>query len=95
MIAIKTTDLIKKYKNKIAVNGLNVEIFEGEIFGLLGVNGAGKTTTIKMLSCLSDPTLGDAVLLGDSVITKPQSVKEKIGVSPQETACLLYTSRCV
>ncbi|PWM46692.1 MAG: ABC transporter ATP-binding protein [Clostridiales bacterium] len=86
MIAIKTTDLIKKYKNKIAVNGLNVEIFEGEIFGLLGVNGAGKTTTIKMLSCLSDPTLGDAVLLGDSVITKPQSVKEKIGVSPQETA---------
>ena len=56
------------------------------MFALLGLNGAGKTTTIKMLSCLTKPTEGNAVLLGDSVKERPQSVKEKISISPQETA---------
>lgn len=86
MIAIQTSDLTKKYKEKIAVNALNLSIEQGELFALLGVNGAGKTTTIKMLSCLTAPTSGDAVLLGDSVISNPHAVKEKINVSPQETA---------
>ncbi|GKX28411.1 ABC transporter ATP-binding protein [Vallitalea longa] len=86
MIAVKTIDLVKKYKNKIAVNKLNLSIDQGELFALLGVNGAGKTTTIKMLSCLSSPTSGDAILLGDSIVKDPFKVKEKINVSPQETA---------
>lgn len=86
MIAIKTTNLVKKYKEKTAVNQLNLEINKGELFSLLGVNGAGKTTTIKMLSCLISPTSGDAVLLGNSVVSNPFAVKEKINVSPQETA---------
>lgn len=86
MTAIKTENLVKRYKNKTAVDGLNLEIKKGELFSLLGVNGAGKTTTIKMLSCLSKPTSGDAELLGDSIITEPDKVKAKTNVSPQETA---------
>lgn len=86
MIAIQTINLTKKYKEKTAVDKLNLSIEQGELFSLLGVNGAGKTTAIKMLSCLSKPTSGDAILLGDSVITNPIAVKQKINVSPQETA---------
>lgn len=86
MIAIEAKELTKKYKNKAAVNSLNLSIDEGELFALLGVNGAGKSTTIKMLSCLTKPTGGDAFLLGDSIIDAPLAVKQKINVSPQETA---------
>ena len=86
MIAIEAKDLTKKYKNKLAVDALNLSIEQGELFALLGVNGAGKSTTIKMLSCLSKPTSGDATLLGDSIVEAPMAVKQKINVSPQETA---------
>lgn len=86
MIAIQTHDLEKKYGSKTAVSKLNLSFEQGELFALLGVNGAGKTTTIKMLSCLSTPTSGDALLLGDSIVTHPQAVKSKANVSPQETA---------
>ena len=58
MQAIQTTELVKRYKDIPAVDKLNLEIEQGELFSLLGVNGAGKTTTIKMLSCLSKPTSG-------------------------------------
>jgi ABC-2 type transport system ATP-binding protein len=86
MTAIQTIDLKKIYGKTVAVDGLNLSIRQGELFALLGLNGAGKTTTIKMLSCLSAPTGGDAVLLGDSIVQKPRAVKEKINLSPQETA---------
>ncbi len=86
MTAIETKNLTKKYKNKTAVDGLNLSIAEGELFALLGVNGAGKSTAIKMLSCLTKPTSGSAILLGDSIIDAPLAVKQKINVSPQETA---------
>ena len=84
--AIKTTGLTKKYKEITAVDDQNLEIRNGELFSLLGVNGAGKTTTIKMLSTLTLPTKGDAVVSGESIISSPNLVKERIGVSPQETA---------
>lgn len=86
MTGIQTSNLTKKFKNHTAVNNLNLSIKQGELFALLGVNGAGKTTTIKMLSCLVVPTSGDAILLGDSIVSNPHAVKEKINVSPQETA---------
>ena len=86
MQAIKTTELVKRYKNITAVDKLNLEIREGELFSLLGVNGAGKTTTIKMLSCLTMPTDGDAVVVGYSITKESEQVKRLIGVSPQETA---------
>ena len=86
MQAIKTTQLVKRYKNLTAVDKLGLEIQQGELFSLLGVNGAGKTTVIKMLSCLTKPTSGDAIVGGYSITNEPAQVKRLIGVSPQETA---------
>jgi ABC-2 type transport system ATP-binding protein len=86
MNAIEINGLTKKYREKIAVKSLNLSIRQGEVFGLLGVNGAGKTTTIRMLSCITRPTSGDATILGKSIISEPGAVKEMINVSPQETA---------
>lgn len=86
MKAIEIKNLTKRYKELVAVDKLNLSVEKGELFALLGVNGAGKTTTMKMLSCLVQPDEGDAVLLGDSVKTAPMKVKEKINISPQETA---------
>ena len=86
MQAIKTTQLVKQYKNLTAVDKLGLEIQQGELFSLLGVNGAGKTTAIKMLSCLTKPTSGDAIVGGYSITKEPEQVKRQIGVSPQETA---------
>ena len=86
MEAIKTAELTKRYKDLIAVNKLSLEIQQGELFSLLGTNGAGKTTTIKMLTCLTKPTKGDALVGGYSITKDPNRVKQLIGVSPQETA---------
>ena len=86
MYAIETQALVKRYKNLTAVDGLDLNIHQGELFSLLGVNGAGKTTTIKMLTCLTAPTQGDARVGGFSVTKEAEQVKRLIGVSPQETA---------
>ena len=86
MQEIKATQLVKQYKNLTAVDKLGLEIQQGELFSLLGVNGAGKTTAIKMLSCLTKPTSGDAIVGGYSITKEPEQVKRLIGVSPQETA---------
>ena len=86
MQAIQTAALTKRYKHLTAVNKLSLEIHQGELFSLLGVNGAGKTTAIKMLSCLTRPTVGDALVGGYSIVNEPEQVKQLIGVSPQETA---------
>ena len=86
MQAINTTMLTKRYQDITAVDGLDLEIRQGELFSLLGVNGAGKTTTIKMLTCLTRPTGGDALVGGFSITKQAEQVKQRIGVSPQETA---------
>ena len=86
MYAIQAQGLVKQYKTLTAVDGLDLEIRQGELFSLLGVNGAGKTTAIKMLSCLAKPTAGDAFVGGFSIIKESERVKQVVGVSPQETA---------
>ena len=86
MYAIKTERLTKKYKDLTAVSSLDLCILQGELFALLGVNGAGKTTTIKMLTCLTKPSGGNAFVNGNSIITDVAAVKNIIGVSPQKTA---------
>jgi len=86
MNAIETHKLTKRYKDLTAVDGLELTVRQGELFALLGVNGAGKTTTIKMLSCLTRPSAGDALLLGRSVTAEPEAVKKLLAVSPQDSA---------
>ena len=86
MIAIRIEGLTKQYREILAVDHLTLDVVEGELLSLLGINGAGKTTTIKMLSCLTSPTEGDAYLLGNSIRKDAAAVKSLIAVSPQETA---------
>lgn len=86
MDAIKIEGLTKKYKDLVAVDNLSLSVGKGELFSLLGVNGAGKTTVIKMLSCLTKPTEGDAFINGKSICKDSDAVKSIIAVSPQETA---------
>ena len=86
MQAIRTVDLVKQYKKITAVDKLNLEIEQGELFALLGVNGAGKTTVIKILSCLTKATSGEAFVGGHNIVSEQKQVKGLIGVSPQETA---------
>lgn len=86
MHAIQTTALTKRYKELTAVDGLNLEIRRGELYALLGVNGAGKTTAIRLLTGLTQPTSGDALVGGYSITREREQVKRRIGVAPQETA---------
>ena len=86
MKAIQTMELVKQYRDLTAVDQLHLDIYKGELFSLLGVNGAGKTTTIKMLTGLTMPTSGDALVGGYSITKEPTKAKALIGVSPQETA---------
>ena len=86
MYSIKTKKLTKKFKDKVAVNEVDLLIKEGELFALLGVNGAGKTTLIKMLSTLTKPTSGEAFINGYSINKEEDKIKEIIDISMQETA---------
>jgi ABC-2 type transport system ATP-binding protein len=85
-LILRTTNLTKSFGSVQAVRELSFNIRRGEVFSLLGPNGAGKTTTISMLSCLLEPTDGDAAIAGHSIRTDPASVKTAIGVVPQEIA---------
>ena len=86
MSGIVIEKLTKQYKDVLAVDNLSLTVEKGELCSLLGINGAGKTTTVKMLSCLTAPTSGDATLLGKSILTDISDVKSFISVSPHETA---------
>ena len=86
MYSIETSKLTKKYKNKIAVDGINLQIKKGELFALLGTNGAGKTTTIKMLSGIILPTSGNIKIENMNMDNEVFKIKEILNISPQETA---------
>ena len=85
-VILKTTDLTKKYNNKVVVDNLNIEIQKGEIFGLLGPNGAGKSTTMNMICSLVRPTAGQIELMGKNPWKQKKEVIHKIGYIPQELA---------
>lgn len=85
---IETRSLTKRFKDKVAVDSLDLKINRGELFALLGTNGAGKTTTIKMLSFLSEATSGEILIGGQNIANGANisEIKSKLNVSPQETA---------
>ncbi len=81
-VALRTERLTKRYGRSLAVAGVDLEIEQGEIFGLVGPNGAGKTTTLKMLATLLVPSAGDAEIGGHSVRREPDAVRSVIGYMP-------------
>ena len=80
---IQTTDLTKRYRRQVAVDSLNLEVKEGEIFGFLGPNGAGKTTTLLMLLGLSHPSAGSARVCGLDPLRNAREVKRLVGYLPE------------
>ena len=90
---IVINDLMKKFGDVTAVDGLSLDIRKGELFGLLGPNGAGKTTTISMLCGLLEPSAGSAQIAGFDIGKEPQKTKERIGVCPQEAAVYQVSHR--
>ncbi|MHA2296434.1 MAG: ABC transporter ATP-binding protein [Candidatus Hodarchaeales archaeon] len=87
---IVVRDLVKKFEDITAVDGVSFEVKSGELFGLLGPNGAGKTTMIKILSTLMEPTSGDANVNGFNIRKQGKKIREVIGVCPQEPAFFPY-----
>ena len=83
-------DLVKRFGDVTAVNGLNLEIRKGELFGFLGPNGAGKTTTISILCGLAEPSAGTAHYDGLDIKKDMDKIKQRIGVCPQEAAAFKF-----
>jgi ABC-2 type transport system ATP-binding protein len=81
-VIIKTQSLSKRYNDFLAVDRIDLEVFEGEIFGLLGPNGAGKTTVIRILTGQLAPTSGNTTITNHDIIREPAKVKQQIGVIP-------------
>src|SRR5467141_3122240 len=81
--AIQVLNIVKRYGNFTAVDGVSFDVEEGEIFGLLGPNGAGKSTLIRMMTTLLPPTTGTAVINGFDVVKQADGVRHSIGVIPQ------------
>ena len=86
MPAIMVEGLERAFDQVLAVQGIDLEVDEGEIYGFLGPNGAGKTTTVRMLTTLLLPTGGRATVAGHDVIAKARAVRRSIGVALQEAA---------
>jgi len=83
MITIKTDNLTRKFGNLVALDSLNLEVGEGEIFGLVGPDGAGKTTTMRLLTGILDPTSGDAWVYNKHTVKESESLKEQIAYMSQ------------
>jgi ABC-2 type transport system ATP-binding protein len=91
-VALRTINLTKQYKQRLAVNNLSLEVQKGEIFGFLGPNGAGKTTTIRMALGLISPTAGSVEILGQNVATQRARVLPRVGALIETPALYLYLS---
>src|ERR1700761_4800115 len=85
MFDVEVENLVKRFGDFTAVDGLSFSVGHGEIFGLLGPNGAGKSTLIRMLTTLVPPTSGKALINGFDVATQANEVRQSIGVIPQAT----------
>lgn len=91
-VALRTINLTKQYKQRLAVNNLSLEVQKGDIFGFLGPNGAGKTTTIRMALGLITPTSGSVEILGQNVVSQRARVLPRVGALIETPALYLYLS---
>lgn len=83
-VAVRIVDFVKRFGSTVAVDGLNLEIYEGEIFGLLGPNGSGKSTTLLTIATVYKPTSGDIYVFGHSVTREGDKVRKYVGIAFQE-----------
>ena len=81
---IEVKDLVKRYGDLTAVNGISFEVHAGEVFSILGPNGAGKTTTVEIMECLRTPTSGSVKVLGHDINHQQKDIKRRVGVLPQD-----------
>ncbi len=79
---IKTVDLTKKYGEMYAIQKIELDLEEGDLFGFIGPNGAGKTTTMRIIATLLNPTWGEAYVCGHSIYTKPKEIRRLVGYMP-------------
>src|SRR5262249_48009030 len=91
-VVLRTRNLTKQYGQRLAVNGLNLEVRRGEIFGFLGPNGAGKTTTIRMALGLITPTGGSVEILGQDIAAHGADILPRVGALVEQPALYLYMS---
>ena len=89
MPAIQVKDLVKKYKETIALKGISFDVKEGEIFGLIGPNGAGKTTTLRIIATLIKPTSGTVSVFGKDVVKDAEEIRRFISYLPEEAGAYL------
>jgi len=83
-VLVRARGLTKRFGSFVAVDGIDFDLFRGEAFGFLGPNGAGKSSTMRMLGCVSPPTLGDLTILGGDPIRDGAAIRARLGVVPQE-----------
>ncbi len=85
-VMLELHDLCKRYGKLVALDKVNLQVYQGELFGLLGPNGAGKTTLLSIISCLLEPTAGEARLEGRPLVRRDRELRRQIGIVPQELA---------
>jgi ABC-2 type transport system ATP-binding protein len=85
VLAVEISNLVKVFGTKRAVDGLNLKVNDGEIFGIIGPNGAGKTTTLRIIATLLKPTSGNVKVFGYDVVSEPESVRKLISYLPEES----------
>src|SRR5580693_133401 len=84
--AVRVVGLVRRFDSTVAVDGLDLDVRRGEIYGFLGPNGAGKSTLLRVLCTLLRPSAGHAMVAGYDVVAEPQEVRFRIGVALQEAA---------
>src|ERR1051326_1012702 len=92
MSMIEVDNLVKRYGETAAVDGISFQVAEGDFFGFLGPNGAGKTTTMRILATLLQPTSGDARVGGFDVVREANRVRRVIGFAMQDVSLDLMAS---
>jgi ABC-type Na+ transport system ATPase subunit NatA len=93
-VLIEASDLHKRFGEIVAVDGISLQVQQGEVLGFLGPNGAGKSTTMKMLTGFLEPDAGSARIAGIDVFENPKAAKAKLGYLPEDTTDFIFAVVC-